>query len=64
MSQPRTNYPSLKGIPIKRVDTHSLRAGGANALSLAGYSDRDIKNMGHWTGETFKEYIREELYIF
>ena len=36
------NYPSLKGIPIDRVDTHSLRSGGANALSLAVYSDRDI----------------------
>ena len=37
------NYPSLKGIPIDIVDTHSLRSGGENALSLAGYSDRDIK---------------------
>ena len=37
------NYPSLKGIPIDRVDTHSLRLGGANALSLTGYSDRYIQ---------------------
>ena len=58
------NYPSLKGIPIDRVDTHSLRSGGANALSLAGYSDRDIQKMGRWRGETFKEYIREELNCF
>ena len=29
------NYPSLRWIPIDRVDTHSLRSGGANALSLA-----------------------------
>ena len=28
------NYPSLKGIPIDIVDTHSLRSGGANAQSL------------------------------
>ena len=54
------NYPSLKGIPIDRVDTHSLRLGGSNTLSLAGYSDRDIQQMGRWRGETFKEYIREE----
>ena len=58
------DYPSLKGIPIDRVDTHLLRAGGANALSLAGYSDRDIQKMGRWRGETFKEYIREELHCF
>ena len=37
------NYPSLKGIPIDRVDTHSLRSGESNAMSLAGYSDRYIK---------------------
>ena len=48
------DYPSLKGIPIGRVDTYSLRAGGANALSLAGYSDQDIQKMGRWQGETFK----------
>ena len=33
------NCPSLKSIPIDRVDTHSLRSGGANALSITGYSD-------------------------
>ena len=53
------NYPSLKGIPIERVDIHSLRYGGANVLSLAGYSNRDIQKMGRWIGGTFKEYIRE-----
>ena len=37
------NYPPLKGIPIDRVETHSLRSGGANTLSIAGYSDRDIQ---------------------
>ena len=40
---PALNYPSLVGIPIDRVDTHSLIYGGSNSLSLAGYSDRDIK---------------------
>ena len=29
------NYPFLKGIPIERVDTNSLRPGGDIALSLA-----------------------------
>ena len=36
------NYPYLKGIPIDKVDTHSLRSGGANALSLVGYSNKDF----------------------
>ena len=57
-------YPELKGIPVERVDTHSLRSGGANALSLSGYSDREIQKMGRWRSATFKEYIREELACF
>ena len=52
------DYPSRKGIPIERVDTHSLRSGGANALSLSGYSDRQIQKMGRWRSATFKECIR------
>ena len=57
-------YPELKGIPVERVDTHSLRSGGANALSLSGYTDREIQKMGRWRSATFKEYIREELACF
>jgi hypothetical protein len=57
-------YPEQKGIPIDRVDTHSLHSGGANALSLAGFSDREIQKMGRWRSATFKEYIREELACF
>ena len=49
------NYTSLKGIPIDRVGTRSLRSGGANSLLLAGYIDIDILKMGRWRGETFKE---------
>ena len=54
-------YPTTKGIPIARINTHSLRSGGGNALALAGYSDTQIQKMGRWRGATFKEYIREEL---
>ncbi len=57
-------YPTTKGIPIQRINTHSLRSGGANALSLVGYSDTQIQKMGRWRGATFKEYIREELACF
>ena len=54
-------YPTTKGIPIDRINTHSLRSGGANAIALAGYSDTQIQKTGRWCGATFKEYIREEL---
>ena len=58
------NYLSLKEITIDIIDTHSLRSGGSNAISFTGYSDIDIQKMGKWRGETFKEYIREELIFF
>ena len=41
-----------------------MRSRGANALSLAEYSNRYIQKMGRWRGETFKEYITEELHCF
>jgi len=40
------DHPAAKGIPIDRIDTHSLRSGGANVLALAGYLDREIQKMG------------------
>ena len=55
------NYPTRKGIPVERVDTHSLRGGGANVLALSGYLEMVIQKMGRWKGATFKEYIRGEL---
>ena len=48
------NYPSLKGIPIDRVDTHSLIYGGANAMSLEGYSNRDIQKWGDGEGKLLR----------
>jgi hypothetical protein len=58
------DYPASRGIPINRIDTHSLRIGGANALSLNGYSKTEIQKMGRWRGETFLEYIRESCATF
>jgi hypothetical protein len=54
-------YPTTRGIPIERIDTHSLWSGDANALALSSYSDTQIQKMGRWKGATFKEYIRAEL---
>ncbi len=56
--------PTIKGTPIARVDTHSICSGGANALSLLGYVDRQIKKMGRWRGATFLEYISDEIATF
>ena len=43
---------------MDRIDTHSLRIGGACALALAGYSDTQIQKMGRWI------LIRKELSIY
>ncbi len=53
-------YPTNKGIPIMRINTHSLRSGSTNAPALAGYTNMQIQKMGCWRGATFKEYVREE----
>ena len=58
------NNPSLKGIPIDRVDTHSLRSGGANALSLAVYSDRDIKKNGNMERGNFQGVHKRGVKLF
>ena len=63
MAASKLNYPE-RGMPIGAIDTHSLRSGGANALHLAGYTDREIQKMGRWRSDTFKEYIRENLSVF
>ncbi len=58
------DYPMAKGISVDHIDTHLLQSGGANALSVAGYSDTQSQKMGRWQGATFKEYIQEELVRF
>ena len=60
----KLQYPSTRGVPIDRIDTHSLRGGGANALSLSGFSDTQIQKMGRWKSTTFKTYIAEQLSNF
>ncbi len=39
-------YPTNKGIPISKINTHYLRSSGANALALAGYWDTHIQKTG------------------
>ena len=42
------DYPTSKGIPIDRIDIHSLCGGGANLLHLNRYSVKQIQKMGRW----------------
>eukprot|EP00956_Cyclotella_meneghiniana_P002594 scaffold3031_cov49-Cyclotella_meneghiniana.AAC.5 len=64
MAAAALDYEGTRGIPTSKIDTHSLRVGGANALSLNGYSVEHIQKMGRWRSNTFLEYIRESLSDF
>ena len=59
------DYPE-RGIPVERVDTNSLRAGGACTLKLAEYRDSTIIKQERWSPEltTFLEYIQNQLSTF
>ena len=49
------------GIPPARVGSHSLRAGGAMALSFAGAGSIRIKKFGRWSSDTFLMYIHDQI---
>ena len=49
------------GIDPDLVGVHSLRAGGAMALKLAGADDTTIMKMGRWTSLTFLQYIHNQI---
>ena len=57
------NYTSLKGITIYRVDTHSLRSGGANTLSLAVYNDSDIQKWGYGEGKPLRSIYKRNYIV-
>ena len=49
------------GIPPHKVSSHSLRAGGAMALHLAGKPSHVIQKMGRWTSNTYLTYIHAQI---
>jgi len=49
------------GLHANHVGSHSLRAGGAMAMHLAGVSHSIIKKMGRWSSDTFLMYIHEQI---
>jgi hypothetical protein len=50
-----------RGFPLSRLAPHSLRAGGATALAIAGWDDVIIKKYGRWSSSTFLTYIHEQI---
>jgi hypothetical protein len=52
------------GITRELVSSHSLRAGGAMAMSLNGIDPIVIKKQGRWSSNTFMQYIHEQIGAF
>ena len=50
-----------RGYTLNRVSSHSLRAGGAMALKLAGESSDTIMRVGRWTSQTYMTYIHAQI---
>jgi hypothetical protein len=49
------------GFPASRIGTHSLRAGAAMAMFLAGVPVETIQLIGRWRSQTFMRYIRIQV---
>lgn len=39
--------------------THSYRAGAATSASMSGFSEHEIKQLGHWKSDVYQSYIRD-----
>lgn len=45
-------------IPYDSISGHSFRAGLASLMAEMGYSDESIKDVGRWTSDAFKLYVK------
>lgn len=46
------------GYNVSQIKGHSFRIGGATQAAIEGKSDAWIRNMGRWTSDAYRKYIR------
>ena len=46
------------------ISGHSLHAGGATALAMAGVSDDQIRLQGRWSSDSYQIYLRKNPSVF
>jgi hypothetical protein len=51
------------GFPVSKIGTHSIRAGAATAMFLAGVPAETIQLIGRWRSQTFLRYIRIQVQL-
>jgi hypothetical protein len=49
---------------VTKISLHSLRLGGAMALHLNNVPTHTIRRMGHWSSNTFLDYIHKQIAFF
>jgi hypothetical protein len=49
------------GFPVDRIGTHSIRAGAAMAVFLAGVPCKTIQLIGRWRSRTFMKFLRIQV---
>jgi hypothetical protein len=51
------------GFPVAKIGTHSIRAGAATAMFLAGVPAETIQLIARWRSQTFLRYIRIQVQL-
>jgi hypothetical protein len=54
------NLPA-HGYSLSRIGSHSMRSGGAMHLKLVGYDNDIIQKLGHWSSNTYLQYIQTQI---
>jgi hypothetical protein len=47
----------------RQMSGHSMRAGGATALAIAGMTPDLIQAAGRWSSDEFKKYVRQHAFL-
>ena len=51
-------FLTASGYRAERYDTHGLRIGRASQAAQDGWTETQIKHLGRWKSEAYKQYIR------
>jgi hypothetical protein len=49
---------AYNGLDLSKYKSHSFRIGSATEAAASGHSDSQIRQMGRWKSDAFKNYIR------
>ena len=53
----------IVGLDPTKYSSHSFRRGGATTAAQAGLTENEIKNLGGWKSECFRQYIQDSYQV-